>query len=244
MDLELAGRRAVVTGGRSGIGRAIAVALAQEGCDVGIVARDVQATQLVAQEIAAATGRRVVALPADTGDGDAVTAMAGRAEQELGGPVAILVNAAARANTGAPLRDEELLLEINVKVAGYLRCARAFAPAMVEAGWGRIINIAGLAARSAGTVTGSVRNVAVSALTKNLADELGPSGVNVVVVHPGMTRTERTPSDASGSGNVIGRMVTAAEVADVVTFLASPRSVAITGDAIPVGGGVRGAIYY
>lgn len=244
MDLGLTGRRAVVTGGRSGIGRAIATALAQEGCDVAIVARDAHATQSAAAEMAASTGRRVVGMPCDTGDDEAVTAMAQRAARELGGAVSILVNAAARPNTGTPLREEDLAYEINVKVAGYLRCARAFAPAMVDAGWGRIVNIAGLAARSSGTITGTVRNVAVSALTKNLADELGPAGVNVTVVHPGATRTERTDPDALGSGNVIGRMVTAAEVADVVVFLASPRSVAITGDAIPAGGGVRGAIYY
>jgi NAD(P)-dependent dehydrogenase (short-subunit alcohol dehydrogenase family) len=106
-----------------------------------------------------------------------------------------------------------------------------------------------------------VRNVAVAAMTKNLADELGPSGINVTVVHPGPTLTEgtgqllaglaahdgTTPEEAAariGAGTSIGRMVTAAEVADVVAFLASPRSVAITGDAIAVGGGARGAIHY
>ena len=68
---------------------------------------------------------------------------------------------------------------------------------MVESGWGRIVNIAGLAARKTGNVVGTIRNVAVAAMTKNLADELGPRGVNVNVVHPGMTRTERT---ARGDG--------------------------------------------
>jgi NAD(P)-dependent dehydrogenase (short-subunit alcohol dehydrogenase family) len=98
-------------------------------------------------------------------------------------------------------------------------------------------------------------------MTKNLADELGTSGINVTVVHPGMTVTERTPAlfasqaaargiseaEVRGSfaaGISIGRLVTAAEVADVVTFLASPRSVAITGDAIAAGGGTRHAIHY
>jgi NAD(P)-dependent dehydrogenase (short-subunit alcohol dehydrogenase family) len=170
--------------------------------------------------------------------------MAERAVAALGGPVEILVNAAARPNTGAPLLDADLLTEVNVKVAGYLRCVRAFAPGMAEGGWGRIVNIAGLAARSSGTVVGSVRNVAVAAMTKNLADELGPAGINVTVVHPGLTRTERTASDADGSGSAIGRMVTAAEVAAVVAFLASPRSVAVTGDAIAAGGGVPGPIFY
>ena len=82
---------------------------------------------------------------------------------------------------------------MNVKVLGYLRCAQAVAPGMIAAGWGRIISVSGLAALSTGSVIGSIRNVAVSAMTKNLADELGPSGVNVNAVHPGLTRTEATP---------------------------------------------------
>jgi NAD(P)-dependent dehydrogenase (short-subunit alcohol dehydrogenase family) len=260
MDLGLTGRRAVVTGGSRGIGKAIARALAREGCDVGLVARDPVTAGAAAAELAVASGRRVIALPADTGNDEAVLAMARRARAELGG-VDILINAAANPNTGAPLREDDLEREINVKVRGYLRCARAFAPGMVEAGWGRIINISGLAARQAGTVVGSVRNAAVAAMTKNLADELGPAGVNVTVVHPGMTRTERTPqtlaamaaargytvedAEAALAGAVtIGRLVTADEVAAVVTFLASPLSVAIAGDAIAAGGGARGPIHY
>jgi NAD(P)-dependent dehydrogenase (short-subunit alcohol dehydrogenase family) len=98
-------------------------------------------------------------------------------------------------------------------------------------------------------------------MTKNLADELGPAGVTVTVVHPGTTVTERTPAmlaDRAARDGIpvaevarrlaaatsIGRLVTAEEVADVITFLASPRSAAISGDAIAVGGGTRGAIHY
>jgi NAD(P)-dependent dehydrogenase (short-subunit alcohol dehydrogenase family) len=146
-------------------------------------------------------------------------------------------------------------------VRGYLRCARAVAPLMVESGWGRIVNIAGLAARNTGNVVGTIRNVAVVAMTKNLADELGPRGINVTVVHPGMTRTERTPEAMAAmarsrgttveeleraleGGVSIGRLVTAQEVASVVAFLASPKSVALNGDAVAAGGGARGSIYY
>jgi NAD(P)-dependent dehydrogenase (short-subunit alcohol dehydrogenase family) len=260
MDLQLTGRRAVITGGSRGIGKAVARSLAAEGCDLGLVGRDAEVAAAAAAEIAAESGRLVVALPADTGDDASVAAMAERAVSTLGG-VDILVNAAATPNTGAPLREEDLEQEINVKVRGYLRCARAFAPGMVQGGWGRIINISGLAARQSGTVVGSVRNVAVSAMTKNLADELGPSGVNVTVVHPGMTRTERTPQTLAAMAEsrgvsvqdaearlaaavTIGRLITADEVAAVVTFLASPLSVAITGDAIAAGGGARGQIHY
>ena len=170
-------------------------------------------------------------------------------------------NAAATPATGAPFTDDDLEGEVNVKVRGYLRCARAVAPLMVESGWGRIVNIAGLAARQTGNLVGTVRNVAVAALTKNLADELGPRGVNVNVVHPGMTRTERTPEAMAAmaqsrgvtveeleralQGAVsLGRLVTAEEVAAVVTFLASPKSVAINGDPVVAGGGARGSIHY
>ena len=107
---------------------------------------------------------------------------------------------------------------------------------MIHHGWGRIINISGLAARQSGSTIGSIRNVAVSAMTNNLADELGPHGINVTVVHPGITRTERTTEELAArvTGNTIGRIV----------FLASPKSASITGDAIACGGGVPRAIHY
>jgi len=260
MDLQLTGRRAVITGGSRGIGLAIARALAAEGADVGLVARDVTRLDSAAAELAAggALGR-VITAACDTGDDESVATMAANLRSELGG-VEILVNSAAQANTG-PMSDDMLDDQLNVKLKGYLRCARAFAPGMVAGGWGRIINISGLAARQAGSVVGSVRNVAVAAMTKNLADEYGPSGVNVTVVHPGMTVTERlpdtlatiaaargiTPDEVRGSlerAVSIGRLVTADEVAHVVTFLASPLSVAINGDAIVAGGGARGPIHY
>jgi NAD(P)-dependent dehydrogenase (short-subunit alcohol dehydrogenase family) len=96
-----------------------------------------------------------------------------------------------RAEAGR-ITDDLFWDDVNVKVMGYLRMAREAAPHMAAAGWGRIINISGLAARQTGSIIGSIRNVAVSALTKNLADELGPKGINVTVVHPGLTRTEKT----------------------------------------------------
>jgi NAD(P)-dependent dehydrogenase (short-subunit alcohol dehydrogenase family) len=234
--------------------------LAAEGADVALVARGEEALRRAADDVARESGRTVIAAPADTGDDASVATMVGNVVAELGG-VDILVNAAATAATGAPFTDDDLEGEINVKVRGYLRCARAVAPLMVESGWGRIVNIAGLAARNSGNVVGTIRNVAVAAMTKNLADELGPRGINVTVVHPGMTRTERTPeamaamAQARGttveeleraleSGVSIGRLVTAEEVASVVAFLASPRSVALNGDAVAAGGGARGSIYY
>ena len=260
VDLELTGRRAVVTGGSRGIGLAVGRALAAEGADVALVARGEEALRSAAEAWRGRAGARRSPCAADTGDDASVAAMVEQVVAQLGG-VDILVNAAATPATGAPFTDDDLEAEINVKVRGYLRCARAVAPLMVESGWGRIVNIGGLAARQTGNLVGTVRNVAVAAMTKNLADELGPRGVNVTVVHPGMTRTERTPeamaamAQARGTtvdeleralaGSVaLGRLVTAEEVAAVVAFLASPKSVAVNGDPVAAGGGARGAIYY
>jgi NAD(P)-dependent dehydrogenase (short-subunit alcohol dehydrogenase family) len=180
MDLELTGKRAVVTGGNRGIGLAAARALAAEGCDVALVARDKAALDAARESLAAASGRTVLAVPGDTGDDSSVAAMAAAVIDGLGG-ADILVNAAARVNSGAVVGldgfdIEEFSEQINVKVLGYLRCARAVAPHLAAAGWGRIINVSGLAARQTGSLVGSVRNVSVAALTKNLADELGPDG--------------------------------------------------------------------
>jgi NAD(P)-dependent dehydrogenase (short-subunit alcohol dehydrogenase family) len=106
-----------------------------------------------------------------------------------------------------------------------------------------------------------MRNVAVSAMTKNLADELGPHGINVTVIHPGLTRTEATESVITkrsvvegvseediehnmAQGNSARTIIAAADIAYVVTILASPLSIAINGDGIAAGGGVGTAIYY
>jgi NAD(P)-dependent dehydrogenase (short-subunit alcohol dehydrogenase family) len=265
VDLELSGKRALVTGGSRGIGLAVAKALAAEGADVALLARDKAALEAARETVAAASGRQVLAVSADTGDDESVRAAVRAVVEGLGG-VDILVNAAARPNTGAVTGIEkfdaaDFSEQVNVKVLGYLRCIREVVPLMRAAGWGRIINISGQAARSTGAITGSVRNVAVAAMTKNLADELGKDGINVNVVHPGVTVTEHTPQTLAlraeragvsvpeierriGASIGIGRLVTAAEVATVVAFLASPKSVALNGDAITASGGNVGPIYY
>ena len=267
MDLELAGKVALVTGGSKGIGKAIARALAQEGVDVAIAARTQATLDETAAELAAETGRRIVPIVVDTGSTAAVDAMVASAVEQLG-RLDILVNNAARPGGGpAPvpglegITDANFEEEMNTKVLGYLRCARAAAPHLKANGWGRIINISGMAARQSGMAIGSMRNVAVAALTKNLADELGPHGINVTVVHPGLTWTERMPAlmeqraaeqgisveeakERAAQGNSVRRFIDASEVAHVVAFLASPKSVAIQGDTIAAGGGVGRAIHY
>ena len=266
MDLQLTGKRALITGGSRGIGKAIARTLAEEGCDVALAARNLDAVQATAAELAAATGRKFVALQVDTAEDASVKAMVAAAVAQLGG-LDILVNNAAKAGGQAPppklaeITDDVFFSDVNVKVMGYLRCAREAAPHLSANGWGRIVNISGLAARSTGSTVGSIRNVSVAALTKNLADELGPLGVNVTVVHPGLTRTEATigvvaaRAQAAGvepaeierrmaAGNTVRKIIDADEVAWVVAFLASPRSIAINGDAIVCGGGQPGVIHY
>ena len=266
MDLELTGKTAIVTGGSRGIGKAIARELAREGTDIAIAARSLEPLEATARELEAETGRRVVPIQADTGDDDAVRNLVARAAEALG-HVDILVNNAAKpGGQGHVPSLEEITNELfwddmNVKVLGYLRCAREVAPLMKERGWGRIVNISGMAARNSGSTIGSMRNVAVSAMTKNLADELGPEGINVTVVHPGGTRTEATQgvidrrASAEGlspeeveaqmaQGNAVRRIIDAREIAFVVAFLASPKAGAITGDAIVAGGGAGPAIHY
>ena len=264
MNLELDGRRAIVTGGGTGIGRAIAHALADEGARVAIAGRRADVLSAAAADIAQGSGAEVIPVVADTASGESVRALVATVADAFGG-VDILVNNAAEqpAQQGpgyAGVSDEWFRRQLNVKVLGYLRTAQAVAPLMAGQGWGRIINISGTGARQTVSLIGSVRNVSVAALTKNLADELGPVGINVTVVHPGATATERAREAlglddgdeertrerlrALGHHNAIGRVVDPREVGWVVAFLASPKSVSIAGDAVVVGGGILGEIFY
>jgi NAD(P)-dependent dehydrogenase (short-subunit alcohol dehydrogenase family) len=265
VDLQLTDKRAIITGASQGIGLATARALAAEGVDLVLAARNAENLETAAKSVATASGRRVIAVPTDVTDDAAVQALVARTVEELGG-VDILVNNASNQSIGsgfpglAGTTDEAFWGDVNTKVVGYLRTSRAVAPHLIAQGWGRIVNVSGLGARQSLSIVRTIRNVSVAALTKNLADELGPQGVNVTVVHPGATRTETTAArfaeraaaegidlaayEKRAANNGIGRVVDAAEVADVIAFLASPRSVSINGDAVAVGGGVLGSVYY
>jgi NAD(P)-dependent dehydrogenase (short-subunit alcohol dehydrogenase family) len=239
--------------------------LAREGVSVAIVARSRAALESTAAELAEETGSRVEPFVADTTDGSAVRAMVDSVMAAFSG-IDILVNCAAPVGSSVAFRlpevtDDALLGQLDVKVLGYLRCIQAVAPHMLRRGWGRIINVSGLNARNSTSIIGSVRNVAVVALTKNAADELGPHGINVTVVHPGLTVTEHylaeVDAQAAADGvprsdvlnqrfarNSLKRVLDARDIAHVVAFLASPKSVAINGDVIAAGGGTPGVIYY
>jgi len=129
--------------------------------------------------------------------------------------------------------------------------SRAVVPHMIAAGWGRIISVSGLAALSTGSVIGSIRNVAVSAMTKNLADELGPSGVNVNAVHPGPIVTPMTEARRGDPASYrltvsripLGRYGEPEDVAYGVLYLASDESSFMTGAELVIDGGLTVKCY-
>ena len=264
MDLGLEGKIAIVTGGSKGIGRATALALAQEGVDVAICARGVEELEDSAADIRARTGRRALAVRADTGEPTDIQNLVAATVGELGG-VDILINNAVN-STAAPfmeLADADWLNHINVKIMGYVRCAREVIPHMRQRGGGRIINIGGMAARYSNPLTNSngVTNASVSNIAKNLADQVAGDGILVNCIHPGTTRTPRQAmllerqardanitveqAEARAVANIpIGRMVEPEDIADLILFMVSDRAGAITGQTIAVEGGAVRAINY
>src|SRR5688572_24367492 len=135
MDLELTGKTAIVTGGSRGIGKAIARQLALEGVDVAIAARTKEALEATASELGKETGRRILPIVVDTGKDESVRDMVRRAVEALG-HLDILVNCAAQPGgqgpvpTLAEIGDEHFFSDVNIKVMGYLRCAREVVPYM------------------------------------------------------------------------------------------------------------------
>jgi NAD(P)-dependent dehydrogenase (short-subunit alcohol dehydrogenase family) len=177
VDLQLQGKRALITGGSRGIGKATARQLALEGVDCAICGRTEATIKAAAAELAAETGRTIVPFVADTSQAESIGALVDGAVAALGG-LDILVNNAARVGGSEPedldhVTDELILKDFTEKYLGYFRCARAVAPHMRAAGWGRIINISGMAARTAGGFSAGPRNASTAHLTKNLSVELG-----------------------------------------------------------------------
>src|SRR5437899_8789188 len=163
MDLGLQGKRAIVTGGSLGIGKAIARELAREGADVAIAARTKDQLEATARELATETGRRVIPLVADVTSKAQVDTMVAQAARQLGG-LHILVNSGSppggSATATGPIEsvvDEDLLQDFNVKYVGALRRARAAVPDMKDEKRGRIVHVSGTKGRNAGTLTVVVR---------------------------------------------------------------------------------------
>ena len=263
MDLNLKGKVAVVTGGSLGIGRATTEALAAEGVRVAIVARNKETLETVAREITEKTGVEVIAAPADVSSTEQVQQMMDKVMAHFG-RIDILVNGAA--HPGGLVRSaieeadpEGLLEDINIKVVGYMRCAKAASAHMKKHGYGRIINIGGLTGRGSKQLSG-MRNVAICHLTKTLSDQLGPHGITVNVIHPGVVETPHihelyakeaklqglTPDQVEANyakATPIRRVLQPNEIADTVLFLASERAGAITGESIAVDGGITRGVF-
>ncbi len=266
MDLQLRGKNAIVTGGSAGMGKAIARQLAREGCEVAIGARTERPLRIAATAIAQETGRKIIPLVVDTLDAESIKAFFWQAAEALGG-VHILVNCAARVGGTIPdsmgtISDEQIIKGFEEKFLGYYRCAREAAPYMKQAGWGRIVNLSGGAGRTPGTgISTPARNISCVALTKSLANTLGPFGINVNAIYPGPTITEsvldRHRAEAERRGitldaslkdlrerSLIRHLVTAEDVSYVVAFLCSPLAISITGEAISVSGGRNTDMHY
>jgi NAD(P)-dependent dehydrogenase (short-subunit alcohol dehydrogenase family) len=266
MDFGLADKVALVTGGSRGIGYGIALQLSREGASVAICGRNEDAANAAAAAISQATGGNVVAFRADTGDADDIKALIEGTVRELGGLDVLVNNAATIGGTGGPdtlaqLNEPLMRADFQVKMLGYLRCAKEAYPHMEAKGWGRIVNIDGMAARQAAGISGGMRNAAVMNATKVLSEELGPKGITVNAVHPGQSLTDALASrlapqaertgksieqlmDDMAQGLAIRRLVTAEDIANVVAFICSEQAATITGESISVAGGGSKAVFY
>lgn len=189
MDLE--GRVAVVTGGSSGIGRAVARSLGRAGCRVAICGRTPETLEEAAASLAR-EGFEVLSVPADVSRPEDVEELAERVVDELG-PPDVLVNNAGLARFGdlEELSPEDFDTVFGVNVRGVFLCSRAFVPAMKERGDGVVVNVASLAGKNAfpgGTVYAASKH-AVMGMSKSMMLELREHGIRVITVCPGSVNT-------------------------------------------------------
>ncbi|MEY9934065.1 NAD(P)-dependent dehydrogenase (short-subunit alcohol dehydrogenase family) [Catenulispora sp. GP43] len=248
---QLSGRRALVTGSTSGIGRSVALALAREGAAVVVSGRDDAAGEAVIKEIHAAGGTAHF-VRADLAEGGlAVARLAREAAERVGGPINLLVNNAAVLIPAQSLTEvgeqmADAAFGVNVKAPALL--VAALAPAMVDSGGGVIVNIGSISGAIGSPVSAlyGATKAALHSLTASWAAELAPKGVRVNAVVPGPTMTrENAPYHAVlrdiASVAPDGRPGTSDEVADAVVFLAGDRAAHIHGATLPVDGGYLAA---
>ena len=262
MDLQLKGKFALVTGGSEGIGRAIAQALAGEGCDVAICARRKDWLEKTAAEIARQSARKIVPIPADltrAADAENFINTAHRAFGRLD----ILVNNAGSAPGGviASLTEEDWEKALQLKFLGYVRCLRYALPIMVKQGHGRVVNLIGNdgCKPSYWEIAPGAANAAGHNLTRALAGQYGKHNISFVAVNPGPVRTERwaglvqamsrdmklsyEAADQLAPASIpLGRIAEPEEVANLVAFLASPVAHYVNGTMIEIDGGQEKAL--
>ena len=244
---QLDGKIALVTGGSKGIGRAIALALAEAGADVAIAARGEEDLRQAAKEIEA-LDRRTLSIPTDVTDPDQVAALVERTAEELGG-LDVLVNNAGAApflSTVDTIRRDgfEKYFRVNFHSAFY--ATQAAAPHLLDGG-GAVVNVASVAGfiASPGLTYYAGAKAALISLTKTVAQEWASRGVRVNAVAPGWIETEmnaqarQDPTYVEGIRSMIplGRWGTAEDVARVALFLASDDASFMTGSVVVVDGG-------
>src|SRR5262245_1902277 len=258
MELGLKGKRAIVTGGSSGIGYQTARLLLEEGARVAICARDGDKLAAAREALAKATGGEVHSVQADISKADDIARAVESARARLGG-VDILVNNAGTMYSGrfAALTDEALQVQLDTKLYGFMRAIRLVAPAMRVQKWGRIVNIIGGAGKEPDPyMFGSgMTNSALLNLTKSLSAEFGEDNVLVNAVCPGWVDTNLWKRNAEGlqaelgvrsedearrlaaRKNSLGRFGRPEELASAIAFLCSERASYITGVSLNLDGG-------
>jgi NAD(P)-dependent dehydrogenase (short-subunit alcohol dehydrogenase family) len=245
---DLSGKRAFVTGASRGIGRVIAVALAEAGADVALVARSAAGLAETAAAVEA-VGRQACVLPTDVTSYDAVAAAAAAAIDQLG-TVEIVVNNAGGSNFMVPFSDLRLsgwdkLLQLNLSSAVYV--CHALAGHLLQRGQGSVINVASVAGVAAAPLMSpyGASKAGLISLTRTLAAEWGPAGVRVNALCPGWTATELNRmlwedpvvGPATVAGSAMKRWASADEMAGPAVFLASEASSFMTGQTLIVDGG-------